>query len=333
MPASTISRRPLTALSPARNSIRRNAIHCSCTSRSTHPRARGAGNTPCPPCACPLCASCPLCALAIVALALVSPGPAYAADRQETIEDPCAGRSALLAVIDRPTVADSACVVKPGRVLLEAGYARQTLRGPDAGRLTTLPQAELRLGLPHRLELRLFPPGYNRQTSSLPGTPAVTGYSDTGLGLKYQIGYNERWIWSADTLISLPTGNHAFSNDGTGVTLNGIVGYSLAPRVGLAAMVGVSSLTGEDAQGRTRRYTTVNPNFVVSYQFTEALQVYVEGFGTTHTGPRQGSGYGADGGLQYLVTPRFEIDIEYGTRVSGGLGFSHYVGAGFGVEF
>ena len=327
----TIKRR-LTGSAP--NSVSNSPLQCACSSRPG-PRTRSKSAGSCPMCTCPLCVSCPLCTVAMLALALATPGLAYADSQPDSTDDPCAG---LLAVLDRPTAADSVCVVKPGRAVVEMGYSRQTLHDPDpgTGRLRVLPQAELRFGLPHGFEFKLFPPNYNRETTSPPGvggTQTVTGYGDTGIGLKYQFRDVGRWSFATDALITLPTGNHGFSSGGTGVTLNGIASYSLTPNAGLSGMLGVSSLTGPAADGRTRRYTTLNPDLVAAYQFNDAFQVYAEVYGTTHAAPGAGGAYVADGGLQYLITPHLEIDVEYGTRLSGQPGFSHYVGAGFGVEF
>ncbi|MHB1515784.1 MAG: hypothetical protein ACYCVY_08765, partial [Acidiferrobacteraceae bacterium] len=38
-------------------------------------------------------------------------------------QNPCTGPSALLALLDRPTVGDSSCVVPDGKTVLEAGIA------------------------------------------------------------------------------------------------------------------------------------------------------------------------------------------------------------------
>ncbi len=43
--------------------------------------------------------------------------------------NPCTGPSALLALLDRPTVSDSACVVQYGQAVLELGYQHANLTG------------------------------------------------------------------------------------------------------------------------------------------------------------------------------------------------------------
>jgi hypothetical protein len=47
---------------------------------------------------------------------------AFAEDKEDKIEDPCGGNTALLNMINRPTVANSACVVPFKKAVLEGGY-------------------------------------------------------------------------------------------------------------------------------------------------------------------------------------------------------------------
>ena len=66
----------------------------------------------------------------------------------DAIQNPCTGPSALLALLDRPTVSDSACVVQYGQAVLEAGYQHANLTGTGGGTADNFPEAELRFGLP-----------------------------------------------------------------------------------------------------------------------------------------------------------------------------------------
>ncbi len=79
------------------------------------------------------------------------------------IQNPCGGPSALLAILDRPTVSDSACAVPLGQVVLELGYQHADVRGIGGGRADNYPQAELRFGLPGNNEFKILPSNYNSQ--------------------------------------------------------------------------------------------------------------------------------------------------------------------------
>ena len=242
-----------------------------------------------------------------------------------SLPNPCTGPSGLLAELDRPTVADSACVAQPGRAILEMGYAHLNT---NDGTRQTLPQTELRFGLPHRNEFVLLPPNATYAGNENGGE---TDYSAVVMGLKHEWGYTRRWIYTGEVLFTAPgTRNAAGTTDGWGTAVNGIVSYSVTHSVALGLMLGVTSLY--DQQGR--RYTSLNPDFTATWLIDPRWQLYAEVYGQTHTGQGVGSGWDTDGGVQYLVTRRIEVDAEIGQRLSGALGgYRHYWGMGAGWEF
>ncbi len=261
--------------------------------------------------------------------------PIWAKGSQLGVSDPCAGPDALLDLLDRPTVGDSACVVKPGDAVLETGWARYTLLG-QSGHALGYPQGELRFGLPDQNEFVFLPPNLNRQVASMPGggSQTIAGGSASVVGIKHEFGYNARWIWAGETLFTLPSGSPTYGSAATGYAVNGIVGYSLTSSVALTLMLGVTHLAQPANIQAGAYYWSVNPDLVLTWETTENLQFYLEAYGQNHTGPGQGAGYDADGGVQYLITPRFEVDAEIGRRISGNLGgWSHYFGVGAGFLF
>lgn len=267
---------------------------------------------------------------------LASPAPARAGQAETAIPDPCSGPSALLAVLDRPTVADSACAVSQGQVVLEMGYAHASLEGPGSGTSDNYPQAEVRFGLPGRNELVLLPPDYTSQrTHAAAGSPELrmSGLSAVTIGIKHELGYNRRWIGAVEALFTLPSGGDAFGSRGLGAAFSGIASYAPTDETGLSLQLGVSSQTEPKLPGGGR-FTSLVSIFVATWQPSERLQFYGEIYGQTKTGPGEGAGYNADGGVQYLITPSWEIDVEEGVRLTGHLGgFTHYFGAGAGFRF
>jgi len=134
-------------------------------------------------------------------------------------------------------------------------------------------------------------------------------------------------------LFTLPTGSAAFGSQGLGVTLNGMVSYALSEHVGLTLQLGITSQTDPELAGGGR-FTAFVSNFVAAWQPTERLQFFGEIYGQSSTGPGKGAGYNADGGIQFLITPSWEVDLEGGVRLVGDLGgFSHYFGVGTGFRF
>jgi len=243
----------------------------------------------------------------------------------DTIANPCGGPSALLNIIDRPTVGDSACVVPFKNAVLETGYQYQQLTH-SAGHEQNVPEAEFRLGLPANNEFSILLPNYIHQSM----TPH-SGFSATTVGIKHEIGYNQHWLAAVEALITLPDGSAAFGSKGLGATFNGIVGYTFNPEFNLTLMLGGSTETQSSRNGG-QRFTSINPDLVFTYSPTEKLDLYGEIYGQSKTGPGEGSAFNFDGGVIYLLFPSFAIDLELGQRISGNLGgFNHYIGAGMSI--
>ncbi|MGE5300237.1 MAG: transporter [Acidobacteriota bacterium] len=198
------------------------------------------------------------------------------------------------------------------------------------------PQAEVRVGLPGRNEFVLLPRNYNRQRmGAASGSPAqeITGFSAVTLGLKHELGYTRHWLGAVEALFTLPSGGSAFGSRGLGMAFNGIAAYAPSEQIGLSVQLGLSSQTNPVLAGGGR-FTSLVSNFVATWQPAERLQFYGEIYGQSSTGLGRGAGYNADGGVQYLITPSWEVDLEGSVRLVGDLGgFTHYFGAGMGLCF
>jgi len=145
----------------------------------------------------------------VFAGALIAAAPIYStnARAQAETEDPCGGPSALLAIMDRPTVSDSACVVPEKQVVLELGG--QWTRFRDGTHGFNLPEAEFRAGIPGNNELVFLPPNYNRQTGA---GMAASGPSAAVVGVKHELGYTGKWLGAVESLVTLPSGSAAFGS-------------------------------------------------------------------------------------------------------------------------
>ncbi len=183
---------------------------------------------------------------------LVAWGQVYAQEQETEVPDPCSGPSALLAILDRPTVSTSPCAVPRGQFMLEMGFQRSKPRDPVGGTIDNYPQAEVRIGLPGRNEFTLIPPSYNRQRTSDSTAEAVSGYSALTLGLKHELGYTRQWLGAVQALFTLPSGSSAYGSQDLGVAFNGIVAYALSEQVGLTLQIGISSQTDPELAGGGR---------------------------------------------------------------------------------
>ena len=234
----------------------------------------------------------------------------------------------LLSLPDGPTVSDSPCVVPKGHVLLELQYQHVNLRGSEGGGAADvyMQATEIRLGLPGRNEFKVLTPSYTVEKAS-------SGWSATGIGFKHEVGYNDKWIGSVETILTLPSGNDAFGSAGLGAAFNGIVGYSLSDTVGLGLQLGVSTQT-DPALAGGKRFTSFNPIFVATWHPLDRLQFYGEIYGQTKTSHSEGAGFDFDGGVQYIIYRRLEVDLAEGVRLTGNLGgFTHFFQAGTKILF
>lgn len=240
--------------------------------------------------------------------------------------DPCHGPTALMSIVDRPSVADSACTVPDNKVVVELGYQYGKLT--SAGYQQNYPETEIRLGIKYNTEIFLFLPNYIHQS-----TAPTSGYANSFIGIKHLVASTDKWQTAITATFFPSSGSYAFGNNGSGATLNIVASYNATRQLNLTGQLGVSNQTTSSADGG-QRFTTVNPDLILSYSLTDNLDIYAEVNGQSRTGPRQGSGFNSDGGLIYLLRQNMTVDIEAGQRISGALGsFNHYVGTGMAIEF
>ncbi len=256
-------------------------------------------------------------------------------DDPSTSVDSCAGPSALLSVLDRPTISDSVCSVKKNKVLTELGYDYQIETGKSFSTLQTLPQPEIRYGTGHNVELKLFPPNYILQIMQTAGTTGgKEGAGDTGVGIKYEFEYGEKWGMATDTAVTFASGSKDFSAGGTGVIVNGIFAYNVTEDIGVGVQIGLFHLfTPVDST----QETSLNPILVVTDQLneiTDKLQLYAECYNTIDIMHGKGIVSFVDAGVQYLLYQNIEIDLEAGHNLTD-IPYNNtaYFGFGTGIEF
>ncbi|MDP1614929.1 MAG: transporter [Methylococcales bacterium] len=248
----------------------------------------------------------------------------------DTIDNPgCSGPSALLNIIDRPSVADSPCVVPHKHLEVEMGYQYFSLINAS-GDAQGAPAAQLRIGLLNRTEFTVLLPTYTH-FSHLP----YSGINSTTVGLKHELGYSKQWIATVESLLTLPGGSSALGTPELGAAFNGIVSYAPVPFFSASLMLGATTTAIPHVFGGGR-YTSVNPDLVLTYYVTQTLLSYVEFYGQSRTGIGIGSGSGvnADVGIVRLFTPDLTLDVAYFQRLNGALGnFERGVTMGLALMF
>jgi hypothetical protein len=264
------------------------------------------------------------------ATAAPSASPSVSASPSPTpgpVSDPCTSLSNL---VSRPSFSTSACAVKPNDLLIESGYSNTTAQGTGATSTISFPQATLRLGLAHDFEVDVATPSYERQSSS----PKISGTSDSGLGLKYEIGYTSKVTYGVNALYTLDTGSAGFSGNGNGILANVNGALTLSPAVGLFGSFGYNAQSAGTALAQ-QRYHGFDPSLGVSVSLPQSFSIFAEGFGMSSTGPGLGGRYAFDTGILKDVGSRLQLDAEYydypgyqnGTRqASVGFGASYLFG-------
>lgn len=237
---------------------------------------------------------------------------------------PCGGPNALLSLVNRPTLADSSCVVPFKSVVVESGYTNLSLI--DNGNQEIFPQSVFRLGLPSSSEFFVLLPNFIDQS-----VPPYSGLSATTMGMKRVVVANPKWVATVESVFTIPSGSVAYGSRGLGEAFNGIVNYQITSSISVNAILGISSQTQSILQGG-KRFLTINPDLVLSWS-KDKLLLYGEVYAQSKTAPDQGSGVMSDAGVLYLLKNNIAVDFEVGQRISGSIGgFNHYFGTGISFQ-
>jgi hypothetical protein len=244
-----------------------------------------------------------------------------AASNPLTTQDPN-----LLSLTDRGSVTNTPYTIQKNAFLLELGYQYQFLQ--PSGSLYNAVQPTLFYGLSSQSELILTPPTHYQMSS-----PALSGISATSLGIKQELVERRNWATALEVITTLPDGSATWGSSGVGVTLNEIFLYHLTSKLDVTVMLGESSLTDPRLDGGAR-FSSINPSVSLSFELTDKLSIFAEGFAETKTSAYQGDNENIDYGLLYLIHPNVVFDIEMGQQLSHQSGlFKQFINTGLSVLF
>jgi len=170
-----------------------------------------------------------------------------------TPSNPCGGEARLLATLNRPTVGYSSCAVPPGSIVLEEGYQNQYQAGMSPSVTSAFPQGFERVGVAKGLELDITGPNVNRSRS---GNTLARGYSDLGLGFKFELPQAGRFTYALDGLFSAATGTGGFGAGGPTSVVNVDIAYAASPAIGFGMTLAGASTAGMTSPGTTSSGTT-----------------------------------------------------------------------------
>jgi hypothetical protein len=288
----------------------------------------------------------PVAALLVIAIAgatavgladpLPAPGPSASSAPGVRDDDPCGGRTRLLATLNRPTVGYSPCAVAARTVVFEIGYQNQVSGAtPSLQFAAQYPQNFLRFGVRPRFEIDVIGPNYARVRATRPDATdvATSGTYDSGAGLKYELPPSGKFTVAIDGLYLGANGSGGFTAGNASVTGNLDVAYSLDATTGIGTTLAFSSTGGYAADGSHARYGLFMPSFVITKQIPQTFQLYGEYVYASKIAPDAGGRAFVDFGLQKLFGPHFEVDAELGNSLTPNAAQRfHYVGVGLGFE-
>lgn len=231
----------------------------------------------------------------------------------------------MLNLINRPTLASAPCAVSPSHVLVESGYANVVSTGPAAGVAADYPQSVIRIGtFDPNFEFDIFAPNYTHSNASAP-----SGWGDFSIGTQFHLGQSGNAVWGGGAIVSIPTGNRAFTAGDAQYTADFNWVYNLGPVFGLFGTESVNALSAPNASGNAQSYFAFIPSTGVSAQLSPASVLYAEYNYFSQEGPDLGGKSLLDFGYEQALGPHVVLDVEYGFQPPDALGQKqHYFGAG-----
>lgn len=225
-------------------------------------------------------------------------------------------------VTDRPDFTESVETVPARRVQLETGYTfaragreKDHALGELLLRVATGPRAELRLGINSY--------GWTRG----PGGNA-SGFEDASLGFKVRLSDGSGRLGLGRPAISLigatslPTGSRAYRERNFQPEAKLCLGWDLSERLALS-----SNLNYAYASEDGKRFGQFSGSVSFGFGLTERLGSYLEYFGFSPGGRGGPSTNYLNGGLTYLVTNDYQLDVRAGVGLNGA-GADNFVGIG-----
>lgn len=229
-------------------------------------------------------------------------------------------------ITDRPDQTESAVVVPVETWQLEMGwiYSRED-EGGVRRETWEVPGTLLRYGLSERFELRLGWSGWIDEEVEVGGRRFRNdGGADAEVGFKLQLRRGQERGPDVALLAStsLPTAEDGLGAEDAEPSVAVLISHALTPKVGLGYNLGVRRISGIE-EDLTEGFYTV----ALGRPFSPRLGGFVEIFGNL---PEGGGGTTSlDGGLTWLVAPRFQLDAFVGTGLEdeaedffAGIGFS-----------
>jgi hypothetical protein len=215
-------------------------------------------------------------------------------------------------VTDRPDFTESSSTVGSGVLQIEAGFTYA--ESPDGTDVTNAGEVLARWGVAKTFELRFVLPTYVRDSSA---NGDVTGFSDTGLGLKVELAQGEgKGLFGGleAALIAsteIPTGSSVLSDESWQPSSVLALGWDLNSTLGLGANVGVASPVDEG-----QRFTSAWASVALGVGLTDAVSWFVELYAFNREELRGPDTAVFQTGFVYLLNLDFQLDVRAARRLT-----------------
>lgn len=206
--------------------------------------------------------------------------------------------------------------VEKGSLLIEMGLMAQTLED-NAINAFAGPSTLLRYGIIKGFELRIFNQFESYKIEYSNDQEKLSGLSDLELGIKVQLfkkeGVNTQIAFLSHAII--PTAKDELSNEKIGTINKLSISHGLSESIRLGYNIGYSYVN----QIHNLTYSAA-----LCFALGENLGFYLEPYGVY--GERGFFQSYFDGGITYLASNNFQLDVSYGAGLNNDLQFFH---AGF----
>ncbi len=221
---------------------------------------------------------------------------------------------------DRPAFTDASTVVPAGNLLFEDGFLET---GTPAHRSFDFPETLVRFGVLAKTEFRLTIPDYFQNFNS--GMGYGSGWGDTLIGIKQQLGPVHGFDLSLVVSVSLATGARILSSHGYDPQIQVPWSRSLSTNWTAAGMFSFFWPT----QG-PKRVPTGQATFLFDRQLTKRCDAFLEYAGTFASG--NGPQHLLHAGTAYKITSDQQIDFHAGVGLSSAA-VDHLIGIGYSFRF
>lgn len=223
-----------------------------------------------------------------------------------------------LTASDRPGTGDGPAVVPTKEVQLEMGLTYQDF---ENFRAYSIGEALIRVGLLDRLEGRIFLNSYN--DLEFDDGYGISGFSDTGLGIKYGVVNNESVQFALLGGTSLPTGDNEFGSDDPHINLGFAFGKTFTDKISW----GINGSWQDEDDNDFEVY-------VISTALAYALSDQT-GLGFGYTRGFRDQAFDDNQQLEATITYIVAGNLQFDGQITKGIGsvFSEYFAIGAGIVY